>query len=222
MDIPVYIINRNRLTSLVCLIDWLILNGTKKIVILDNDSTYGPLLNMYAIFRFSGIYREIVTIKEIGSNAGPYIFWDLKIDEQQRTPYIVTDSDVIPSAGCPKDLVQKLVSMLDKHPGYDKIGPGIRIDNLPGTWTGTEAQIEWEKKYWTKRIDDDCFEAQLDTTFAIYRNRFVNSSEPSLRLDAPYLIEHIPWYRWPLDEEEQYYRDHCEGKWSTIAQKEKT
>jgi hypothetical protein len=218
MDIPVYIINRNRLTSLKRLIGWLALSGTRRIIILDNGSIYERLLGYYddVTRRYQGVNIEII----YRGNEGPYAFWDLKMHEKQTTPYIVTDSDVVPADICPMDLISKLVLMLDKHPDYDKIGPGIRIDNLPGKWPGTEAQIKWEKQFWLQRVDNECFKAAIDTTFAIYRNRFVNSTEPSLRLDHPYLIEHIPWYKWPLDEEEQYYRDHCEGKWSTMYTKE--
>lgn len=43
----IFIVNRNRHEAMVRLVDWLRAGGTRRIVILDNASTYPPLLQYY-------------------------------------------------------------------------------------------------------------------------------------------------------------------------------
>jgi hypothetical protein len=46
-EIPVFIINRDRLTSLRQMVNWLLESGTRQIGIFDNASAYQPLLQYY-------------------------------------------------------------------------------------------------------------------------------------------------------------------------------
>jgi len=46
---------------------------------------------------------------------------------------IVTDSDVVPTSTCPDDVVDKLLRTLREFRWAAKVGPGIRIDDLPET-----------------------------------------------------------------------------------------
>ena len=46
-DIPIFIINRNRLDAMRTLIAWLLRSGSRRIVIIDNNSNYPPLLRYY-------------------------------------------------------------------------------------------------------------------------------------------------------------------------------
>ena len=78
-DIPVYINNRDRLTSTKALTEWLLRAGTKNIVILDNDSTCPPLLEWYkSLPEGTEVVRQ--------GNLGPWGFWGCNRQETQRTP----------------------------------------------------------------------------------------------------------------------------------------
>jgi len=209
--IPVYITNRNRLSTTSALVNWLLESGTNRVTILDNDSTYKPLLAYYENLSTK------VQLLRLGENVGPWAFWAKKFHLNQKLPYIVTDSDLVPDRLCPLDLIGKLMEYLVKYPECQKVGPGLRIDDGP--------DLEGERKFWGKRCDSGAFYAAIDTTFALYDHMaetdqygFAVGSERNLRLDKPYLMRHMPWYATlPLSEEENYYRAHANPCWSTVA-----
>jgi SAM-dependent methyltransferase len=209
-DIPVFIINRNRLYPLKALVDWLIGAGTKDIRIVDNDSTYPPLLAYYQNL------PEQVTVIHMGVNAGPWVVWEHGLVDKVETPYIVTDADLLP-AGCPTDLVEKMLRLLEAHPECGKVGVGLRIDNLPDWYKHKKEVIEWEAKFWWNSVGDDAFRAAVDTTFALYPPHAPFQNGPqNLRMNRPYCFEHLPWYsdETDLDEEEKYYREHADPRFS--------
>src|SRR5271166_4067804 len=124
-EIPVYLNNRDRLTTTRTTVDWLLSAGTRRIVILDNDSSYPPLLKYYKALPVG------VSVEFLGANAGPWAFWDREMHLQQHTPYVVTDSDLVPAEECPKDLISKLQVLLSNRPESGKVGPGLKIDDVP-------------------------------------------------------------------------------------------
>lgn len=209
-DVPVYIINRNRISSLVKLVNWLLTAGTKEITIIDNDSTYPPVLDYY-----EHLPLGVVVIRN--RNQGPTVFWELGLYKQQSNYYVVTDADVVPAEGCPVDLIEKLKSILARRPEAKKVGPGLRTDNLPDSFARKREVITWEQRFTEREAESGVYHAQIDTTFAIYQP-YANWTGPdkNLRLAPPYVFEHVPWYidSNNLSEEEQYYRDHVEYNWS--------
>jgi glycosyl transferase family 2 len=199
MDIPVYIINWNRVTFTKQLVNWLIKAGTKRITILDNASTYQPTLDYYKEL------PEGVELIVNDNNDGYLAFWTRGMDKIQSGPYVITDSDCIPADHCPLDLVDHLYKLLIEHPDVPKIGAGIRLDNLPDSpWK--EGVVAGQRKYWSDVISPELFSAPVDTTFAIWRGGFVDPDwGAAFRTNTPYLIEHRSWYVWPLDDEERQY-----------------
>ena len=214
-DIPVFVNNRDRLTSTRALAEWLLRAGTKKVIILDNASTYEPLLDWYRKLP-EGV--EVI----IQGNLGPWGFWGCNRQETQGTPYIVTDSDCVPSSLCPPDLISRLLYLLRDNPGCGKVGPGLRLDNIPDLsrdfiTNGDGKGWDGEGVFWKRRHSLSAFYAPIDTTFALYsaRSPWVPPDWNNMRMDAPYLVEHMPWYTSkPFSEEEQYYRDHADRNWS--------
>lgn len=216
MSIPVYIVNRDRLTSTKKLIDWLIVAGTERIVVLDNDSTYPPLLEYYQNLPGQ------VAVQFMGRNAGPWVFWEQKMNERESPdhPYVVTDSDVVPADCCPKDLIQKLAGLIPQFPERRKFGPGLRIDNLPDALPFKERVIREQTSYWHHRLSSECFSAPIDTTFALYWPQSIFSdSMPAtgVRMDFPYVFEHWPWYQWPPSEEDEYYYSRAEISFANVV-----
>ena len=208
LDIPVYINNRDRLTTTKALVDWLIGAGQRHIVIMDNKSTYPPLLKYYQKL------TDGVRLHFFPGNHGPWSFWTGSLYREQSLPYIVTDSDLVPAEDCPKDLIQKLYSLLTRFPNSGKVGPGLKITDVPDDlclYSGWDRK--GEEHFWTKRFNDEAFNAPLDTTFALYPAGTKDGDSlkgyHNLRMDSPYLVRHMPWYaRKPFTEEERYYREH--------------
>jgi hypothetical protein len=204
-QIPIIINNRNRHTYLLQLITWLENAGMKRIIILDNDSTYPPLLNYYA--------KTKHRVVKLGANVGHLALWKSKLyDEIKAGYYVYTDPDVVPADCCPKEVLQFLLQKLEQYPQPEKIGLGLRIDDLPDYYESKLKVIEWESRFWTKQVDEIIFDAGVDTTFALYRP-FTNGAEwvsPAYRSGLPYVAHHLPWYENSADpgEENLYYAKH--------------
>lgn len=207
--IPVYINNHNRLSTLRNLIEWLIGSGTEEIIVLDNDSSYPPLLQYY-----KEVPRQ-VKIERLEENAGPFSFWKRGYDKKVLRPFVLTDSDVLPDDGCPKDLIAHLNKLLHDNAHCLKAGPSIRIDEFENVEESQKLN-GWgfgeQRQWWSRRHSDEAFYAPVDTTFALYGSGAIGHafSHNNLRTDFPYVIRHLPWYFTleNMTEEEKYYRMH--------------
>ncbi len=215
--IPIFLINRNRHKSLVRMIDWLLQAGCVNIRILDNDSSYPPLLDYYRNLPAQ------VTLVALGKNIGPWVLWQLGLHREMKWPYIVSDADLVPADFCPQDLIPHLVSTISRFPDCGKVGPGLRIDNIHPNYGQRETALRWESQFWHRPVARGIFAAPIDTTFAIYAAGAEFENKPTnLRLGYPYLMDHTPWQvdEAALDDEEQYYRTHVERNfsyWSNAA-----
>ena len=205
-DIPIIICNRNRLTPLRDLVDWLQAAGHESITVLDNASTYPPLLEYYESERRS------LQVRKLGRNMGPYALWTNELrDLRARVPFIYSDSDVVPDPDCPQDLAWLLLEIARRYDGRFKVGAGLRIDNLPSHYSQAARVRRWEERFWRNKLRDansgkcPLYLASVDTTFAVYLSG--DNVSQGIRTGGPYWAQHRPWY---LDssnptEEELYY-----------------
>jgi hypothetical protein len=206
-NIPIIINNYNRLTYPKRLIAFLEENGYRNIVVIDNNSTYPPLLKFYESFSYEVIYEKI--------NYGHLALWKSGLYKKFWTNYFVyTDSDVVPIAECPADFLKTFKDKLDDHYNLDKIGFGIRIDDLPNSFSLKKNVVSYESRYWEKEVQPGLYDAPIDTTFALYKpfSGLKNNEVYTLkayRMGSPYLVHHLPWYvdSNNLSKEEQYYRE---------------
>ena len=201
-DIPIIINNFNRLTYLKSLINSLTSRGYHNIYILDNKSTYPPLLDYYKTCPF--------TVGNLGYKA----LWISGIFNRFKDSYYVyTDSDMEISAECPDDFMQHFLDILERYPLTQKVGFGLRIDDLPDHFINKEKVIEHESQFWAKEVKKGIYRADIDTTFALYRpycKGVANKYVEAYRTGFPYLINHLPWYvdTNNMSEEECYYVNH--------------
>lgn len=142
--VPIIINNFNRLDSLLKLIHSLEERGYGNIIILDNDSTYPPLLEYYRETPYEVIYLH--------RNVGFLALWKTDVYKRFRKQfYVYTDSDVVLDKQCPEDFMKVFLSVLKKHPGCMKVGFGIRIDDLPDCYKEKQSVIKWESQYWENK-----------------------------------------------------------------------
>ena len=203
-NIPIIINNYNRLTTLKKLTNYLEINGYTNIYILDNQSSYPPLLDFYQTCE----YRVFSLKKNYGSKA----LWKSGIWLKfMFSNFVYTDSDVLPVDECPNDFLEYFYKLLVKYPNIHKVGFSIKIDDLPDTFINKSKVINWEKRYYNKEIENNIYLAPIDTTFALYRpfskSGRRDDNAPILRVGFPYQIRHLPWYidNNKLDLEEEFY-----------------
>lgn len=204
--IPVIVISRDRLACLQDLITWLeAAPGISEIHIVDNASTWPPLLEY--------LDGSAHTVHRLGVNLGHHAPWIIGlISEVSQGHFVVTDPDVLPDPNCPVDAIPHLRAILDRHPAIDKVGLGLRIDDLPAAFARRDAVIDWESKYWDNEVEPGVFRADVDTTFAVYRPGRDHKSFNALRTGAPYVARHVSWYADSASPtaEDVYYAHHAD------------
>lgn len=208
-EVPIFINARDRLGVMQRLIDWLLGAGYRNVIILDNASTYPPLIKYYATLERDSRIKII----QLGKNLGFKALWLSNTLErlQISTPYIYTDPDVLPIERCPKDLVLRLMKLLDANRELRKVGLGLVYDDITFFDKDTVQRVEAEF-YEGTRVGDNLYFAQVDTTFALYSNVRHYSLRLSLRTTGDLRACHLPWYfdYDNLPEDERYYLEHAD------------
>lgn len=223
-DTPVFLTNWNNLeTGFRQMVDWFLARDMK-ITVLDNKSSYPPLLEYY------NEMAGKIDVVHVGKNAGTWAFWQegFNTEENTRIPYITSDADCPPDSDCPLDLVEKMIAVLDALPNATKVSPGLRIDNLPDHYNRKKMAIECQTGVahspdWGKTQCEPFEVAGIkvcrsitDTTLTMWRGgerkigRLSTNDwqDEQYRMEYPYVLRHTPWYAdssKPTDES-LYYR----------------
>ena len=194
---PIIINSMNRLSYLKKQISWLENCGLKNIIIIDNQSTYLPLIEFYDKINYQVIRNQ--------RNMGYLALWyNPFFDSIRNNFYIYTDSDVVASDKCPKDFIEYFYDSLINIKSLDKIGFSLNIKNLDQDIDKKFNIIKNEKKFWcNKYANSNIFKAPIDTTFALYKpftygGYWLNSG----RTNYPYTADHLPWLETSLDNDE--------------------
>ena len=205
-QIPIYIISYNRLDYLTQTIDWLEKRGYTNINIVDNNSTYEPLLKY-----LEGIkYKKYMMKKNWGHTVffkAPSFFF-----KRNFHFFILTDPDLSPLTECPNDFVEQFCKIMKCHPEYTKVGFSLKLDDIPDDYYLKEEVLTWESKFYEKKISSDCqydcYDANIDTTFALNEPRIFTAYMniyKGIRTGVPYQVRHLPWYVNHNSEQELYY-----------------
>ena len=213
--IPIFINSRDRMDCLRQLVSWLSGAGYRNVYVLDNASTYPRLLEYYEELEQCGQAKVI----RLEANLGHTALWNSGILNRLQivSPYVYTDSDVLPGEECPMNVLQSLVDILVRHPYLDKVGLGLRTDDI--TFYDAEKVQEWESRFYRIPLEPEVFFGAVDTTFALYRNIYHYSLLASARTTGNLTARHLPWYYDydHLPEDEAYYMKHANQS-STVAQ----
>jgi hypothetical protein len=199
---PVVINNRNRLTTTKNMVEHLLrLNKNQEIIILDNDSSYDPLIKWYKEI------EDRIDVRYL-NNEGHLAIWSTGIYKELGDYFIYTDSDIELNSNMPYSYQIFMYNLLQKYE-MNKIAFAIKIDDLPDHYRYKNQVIRNESKWWLEQIEQDIYKADTDTTFAFMRNIGDNTYK-SLRIARnDFICRHIPFYidLENLDQEEQYYID---------------
>lgn len=197
--------NRNRLTTTKNMVDKLLfIDPNEQIIIIDNDSTYPPLLAWY---------REMgdkIDVRYHRRNEGHLALWSTQLDKELGTHFVYTDSDIELNEDLPFMWKDIMLSVLNRNPAYQKVAFALRIDDLPEHYRYKQQVLRNEHGWWLREVENLVYAADTDTTFALYKN-FNDNCFSSLRIAYTNMVaRHTGWYLdlTDLSEEEQYYLDH--------------
>ncbi len=193
--IPIFINVRDRLKTTRALAEFCAALPGAEVHLVDNASTYGPLLDWYSTCGLT-VHRC--------ENGGPRTPWRFA-NELRDGHYVVTDCD-LDLTGVPCDVLDVLAEALEFCDDICKAGLALRIDDLPADHLARTM----EAGHWTKRhtaIHRELYYAPIDTTFAMYRAGEPFGYTPALRLAGQYTARHAPWYydAANLPDDEQHY-----------------
>lgn len=184
MKIPVIINNRDLLTWPKAMVERIKdYKDVGNIYIVDNGSTYPPLLEWYK----TGPCHIVME-----SNLGFGAPWLSGVVENITDPfYVVTDSDM----GLENTPDNTLVYLKNKlvQLNLNKIGLGLDWEAVkPDAMYYNRMQGHEKTRWATSRVKDDVYmDVQIDTTFALYKERryFIGGASTTF----PYVARHIPW-----------------------------
>jgi len=211
-EIPIIIISYNQLEYLQKIVDFFLKRNFTNIVIIDNCSTYKPLL------KYLEEVKGKVHLEQQDKNKGYRVFFDSPelIEKYAQGYYILTDPDIIPNPDLPKDFLEHLIRKLEQNFNkITKVGFALNLKNIPDTYPQKKKVVEWEKKYWELEVEKDIYLADIDTTFALYKPKYPLHFKnvdfyKALRFGGNYTSEHMGWFIDPrnyTDEQRYYYEN---------------
>lgn len=228
LEIPFIINNFNQLFYLKQLVSFLLKSGFKNIIIIDNNSSYSPLLEYYEYLESNG---EVI-VKKLNGNLGHRALYSQnKIMKMYcKGYYFLSDADCVPYPELPYDFPSKMIDLLDKYfLKISKVGLALNLEDIPNHYKLKDQVLKWERRFSKNQIEQDVYEVPVDTTFALYkpsyglrlvRSPFLNG----LRLAGKYKIKHGGWYEDTNNpsEEHLYYQKTASTVGSWIQEEKKS
>ena len=193
--------------------------GFQKIIVVDNCSTYGPMLNYLEQIAASGTIR----VQLLPTNRGGRVLsTDPEMYKELPELFCITDPDIQFNPNLPPDFLSILVGLTEQY-GIGKAGFALDITHRELLCDGDMIVAgkrykvwEWEEQFWRQPLGllgtgDPVYLAQIDTTFALYNKRFFNPAHHlrAVRVAGRFTARHLPWFQdWTIPaEEEAYYRN---------------
>lgn len=196
-EVPFVIINFNQLHYLKKLVDFAKKREFKNIVIIDNVSTYKPLLEYY-----ESIKNE-VTIEKMDQNYGHLVFFNNEeiYNKYGKSFFILTDADIESNENLPENFMRIFFKwILKRDLSLTKVGFALDTENIPQYYSEREKVLKWEKQFWENEIEKNAYLASIDTTFALYRPNpkkyFYTESHffRAVRLGGDFTCKHGGWF----------------------------
>lgn len=179
-------------------------NNLAGIIIVDNQSSYPPLLAWYR-----HVPHRVIRLERNVGHAAP--FCSQVLDEVRTEYFVVTDPD-LGLLGTPDDTLSRLCHYLHDHPDLGKVGLSLEWRTVPPESRYHTHCRSYERDMWRRpRVGwTRLRRAEVDTTFAIYDKRIASHYFiGGARTAPPYTARHYPWEVVDPTPEFQYYLDHA-------------
>ena len=211
--IKVFITVFNRVTWLIPLCEDFVKAGCE-VILIDNKSTYPPLLEWYKTCPYKVIYMN--------KNELAWAFFTTDLYKQYKDRYfIISDSDMDISK-VPSDFVNVLFKGFERDLGSAwKVSLSYEIGDLPKN-KYTQDVIEYQQRYWDENTLNAAgyYRTWIDLGIALY-DRTLRSDTPvkdgpvwyhALSAPRPYTARHMDWYltEETVRPEDYYYFEHAE------------
>jgi len=186
-NISVLIIGYNQFTYIKNMVSQLE-KYTNDIVIIDNNSSYEPLLNYYkneykySLLKMDKNYGHKIYEKDFLKG----IFGDL---------YILTDPDLEFNKNLPNNFIEEMINISTYYEA-EKVGFALLIDanDIRNVISFGKSIIDFEKQYWMCKFyypKHELYSAAIDTTFCLINK---NNKGGHYRIAGDYTCKHLPWH----------------------------
>lgn len=195
--IPIVVICWNELTYIKNMVNQL-KHLNHPIILLDNHSTYEPLLEYY-----KEIKKELgnkIEIRMLKKNYGCTVYIQLK--HTLPKVYILTDPDLELNKHMPKNFAEILYELSEKYKVY-KIGPYLEKIKKEDLLECSSYDFEWDKL--VKPIKNEQYELYYDwiqygaTTFCLVNTKYHKTHKghkrSAMRIAGNFTMKHLPWYK---------------------------
>lgn len=207
--IPVYVVAFNQLTYVKDSVDQL-RKFTNNIVIVDNCSTYLPLLNYYEKLQNDSVVRIVRHDRNYG-----HLVVTEKMHSELPEVFAITDPDLKFNDDMPADALNIMKDIGVEYNAY-KVGVALDISpslNFIDAKLGKHTIRQWENQFWQKPIPHptlSLFDAVIDTTLAVYNQKLVKNKKRGIRVAGVFTSIHRPWLieNGMSDDEQKYYVEH--------------
>jgi hypothetical protein len=177
--------------------------SSKDIHILDNNSTYPPMVE------YLKSIDSLVCVHRFHINHGHYVVTRISSFTDSNM-YIITDPDLTLNPNLPKDFISQLVTISNIYKTY-KTGFALDISNNIRTDITfcNQTPMQWESQFWHNKIPNDSYElyaSDIDTTFCLINTKY--SKGIHIRIAGNFTCIHRPWlidWRSEIPEEELKY-----------------
>lgn len=197
-DIPIVIISWNSLTFTKKFIEQM-KKFSNPIIVLDNKSTFQPLLDYYKEIKEK--LKDRIDIRLLDQNYGHEVY-KILADKLPKI-YLLSDPDIEINKNMPKNFVEIMLNLSEKYKS-NRVGLALNItdkdiiqkcSNQNPTSQNPSSVIEGEKKYWTNPIKDDkdyeLYWAEVDTTFCLINTNYNGNH---IRIAGDFTAKHLPFY----------------------------
>jgi hypothetical protein len=193
LEIPCLIISYNNITFVKKICKRISENITNNIIIIDNNSSFGPMVDFLDNCKFKTI--------RLNHNHGHEAYKLQQVSDIVGSIFLLTDPDIEIAKSVNRDVIEKMIELSEFYK-IPKVGLALEInsDNIRKDIKYENLTIkEWESKYWNNRVADQELEmywADIDTTFCLVNKNYWDKADnwPYIRIAGKYTSKHLPWY----------------------------
>ena len=206
---------RDQVTMLRSTIENLGRFGLKRFLILDNGSTYPPMLKFQK--------ETDIPVFVFATNPGPRYYSEEPIWKLLPEMFFVTDPDLGYPPEIPETVVSDMVGLSEKHK-WGKVALALNKDCKELFTENVRNGVDsWEGHAWGEVVDtlpggDPVWKAYTDTTFHLNNKKYYRDFYTAPRVGGRYTLHHYGWHTVrPGPAEEYAYYDKHKTHWSMTA-----